>query len=119
MEEDHRLPVQWTLRKWLAVNYDIYKSTELRTLLSEKAGYSLSKTAAAALLKKPPGALRIRTMQAICTALNCKLSDFFDVLPEQQLSPTSATEEKGNGKDARAGKSTQKITKARGSNHRK
>lgn len=76
------MPLAWNLKKWLAVEHDIYRASELQALLSEKAGVQLSIQSIGALLNGRPHALRIQTIQAICNALNCKLSDFCDVLPE-------------------------------------
>src|SRR6266487_928530 len=46
------MPIVWNLKKWLAVERDIYRPSELQTI------------------------------QALCNALDCKLSDFCDVLPD-------------------------------------
>lgn len=76
------MPVVWNLKKWLAVERDIYRPSELQALLAEKAGVQLSLQAVSALINGKPNALRLQTIQAVCNALNCKLSDFCDVLPD-------------------------------------
>ncbi len=76
------MPVEWKLKKWLAVERDIYRPFELKALLAEKAGVYLSSQAVSALMNSTPSALRIPTLQALCTALDCKLSDFFEIYPE-------------------------------------
>lgn len=76
------MPVEWKLKKWLAVERDIYRPYELKALLAEKAGVYLSLQAVSALMNGTPSALRLQTIQALCTALECKLSDFCEVLPE-------------------------------------
>lgn len=76
------MPIAWTLKKWLAVNRDIYRASELQLLLAEKEGVRLSLQAISAIINGQPSALRIQTIQAFCNALNCKLSDFCDVLPD-------------------------------------
>ncbi len=75
------MPLVWNLRKWLAVNRDIYRPVDLQKLIAEKAGVQLSLQAISALMQSTPSALRIATLEALCTALDCKASDFFDVLP--------------------------------------
>jgi DNA-binding Xre family transcriptional regulator len=75
------MPLVWNLRKWLAVNRDIYQPVDLQKLIAEKAGVQLSLQAISALMKSNPSALRIATLEALCIALDCKASDFFDVLP--------------------------------------
>jgi DNA-binding Xre family transcriptional regulator len=76
------MPMVWTLKKWLAVERDIYRPSELQSLLVEKAGIQLSLQSISALINGKPNALRVQTIQAICNALDCKLSDFFDIVPD-------------------------------------
>lgn len=76
------MPVVWNLKKWLAVERDIYRPSEVQALLVERAGVELSLQAVSALINGTPSALRLQTIQALCNALDCKLSDFCDVLPD-------------------------------------
>jgi DNA-binding Xre family transcriptional regulator len=76
------MAIVWNLRKWLAVNRDIYRPSELQALLIRETGIQLSLQAISALLSNKPQALRMQTVQALCNALNCNLSDFCDVLPD-------------------------------------
>lgn len=78
------MPIRWNLKKWLAVERDIYRPSELQAVLAEKAGVHLTLQAISSLLNKKPGALRLQTVQALCDALDCKLSDFCDVTPDAQ-----------------------------------
>jgi hypothetical protein len=43
------MPVVWNLKKWLAVEHDIYRPSELQALLAEKAGVRLSLQAVSTL----------------------------------------------------------------------
>ena len=74
------------MKKWLAVERDIYRPSELQALLAEKAGVQLSLQAVSALINGKPNALRVQTIQALCNALNCKLSDFCEVCPTARAS---------------------------------
>ena len=76
------MPIVWNLKKWLAVERDIYRPSELQALLAAKAGVQLSLQAISALINGKPNALRLQTIQALCNALDCKLSDFCEVLPD-------------------------------------
>ncbi len=82
------MPVVWNLKKWLAAEHNIYRPTELQQLLAEKAGVQLSLQAVSTLLNSTPGALRLKTIQALCNALNCSLSDFCEVSPDYVSKPT-------------------------------
>jgi DNA-binding Xre family transcriptional regulator len=83
------MPLVWNLRKWLAVNRDIYRPVDLQKLIAEKAGVHLSLQAVSALMKSHPSTLRIATLEVLCTALECKASEFFDVLPAGPLEEKS------------------------------
>ena len=76
------MPVIWNLKKWLAVERDIYRPSELQAVLAQNAGVQLSLQAISALINGKPNALRLQTIQALCNALDCKLSDFCEVLPD-------------------------------------
>jgi putative transcriptional regulator len=76
------MPVIWNLKKWLAVERDIYRPSELQAVLAQNAGVQLSLQAISALINGKPHALRLQTIQALCNALDCKLSDFCEVLPD-------------------------------------
>jgi DNA-binding Xre family transcriptional regulator len=76
------MPIVWNLKKWLAVERDIYRPSELQALLAEKAGVQLSLQAVSALINGKPNALRLQTIQALCNALDCELQDFCRVLPD-------------------------------------
>jgi putative transcriptional regulator len=76
------MPIVWNLKKWLAVERDIYRPSELQALLAEKVGVQLSIQALSTLINGTPNALRLQTIQALCNALDCKLSDFCEVLPD-------------------------------------
>jgi DNA-binding Xre family transcriptional regulator len=78
------MPIVWNLKKWLALERDIYRPSELQALLAEKAGVQLSLQAISVLINGQPNALRLQTIQALCNALNCKLSDFCEVLPDTE-----------------------------------
>jgi len=76
------MAIAWKLKKWLAVNRDIYRPSELQLLLAEKVGVRLSLQAISSIINGQPSALRLQTIQALCNALDCKLSDFCEVLPD-------------------------------------
>jgi DNA-binding Xre family transcriptional regulator len=70
------MPFEWNLRKWLAVERDIYKPSQLQALIVERTGVQLSIQAISALMNSKPNALRIQTLQVLCDALECDLCDF-------------------------------------------
>lgn len=78
------MPLRWNLRLYLANHHGIFRATELQVLLKEKAGVHLSLQSVSTLMKDSPSAMRVQTIQAICNALGCKLSDFCEVLPDKE-----------------------------------
>jgi DNA-binding Xre family transcriptional regulator len=57
----------------------VWTGTELRRLLAEKAGLELSAASVSALLTKEPSQIKISTLIALCTALQCTPDDLFEV----------------------------------------
>ncbi len=70
---------EWNLRKWLAVERDIYKPSQLQALIVERTGVRLSIQAVSTLMNSKPSALRIQTIQVLCDALECNLCDFCNI----------------------------------------
>ena len=76
------MPLHWNLKKWLAMERNIYRPSELQTLLAEQEGVYLSLQTISALMNGKPSAIRVQTIQALCNVLDCKLSDFCDIVPQ-------------------------------------
>jgi DNA-binding Xre family transcriptional regulator len=74
--------IVWNFRIWLAKEHEIFSPAQLQKVLVTRAGVRLSLQALSSLMKNRPGALRFQTMQAICNALNCRLSDFCQMTPD-------------------------------------
>ncbi len=80
------MAVEWTLKRWLALNRNIYRATELQSLIKERTNIELSLTAVSALVNRPPSGIRFQTIQALCDALECNLCDFCNVRPNARQS---------------------------------
>jgi len=78
------MAVVWNFRMWLAKEHEIFSPAQLQKVMIEHAGVKLSLQALSSLMKNRPGAIRFQTMQAICNALNCRLSDFCQMTPDVQ-----------------------------------
>jgi DNA-binding Xre family transcriptional regulator len=72
----------WKLKRTMVLQSDLHRASDLRAALAERAGLRLSLTSVSALINKKPEALRVPTMQAICNALNCRLSHFLEIEPD-------------------------------------
>jgi putative transcriptional regulator len=70
--------IRWRLRM-AAAQREVWTGTELRRLLAEKAGLELSAASVSALLTKEPAQVKLSTLIALCTALECTPNDLFEV----------------------------------------
>ena len=67
-EEDDGM--KWRLRM-AAAQREVWTGAELRRLLAEKSGLEMSAASVSALLTKEPGPVKLSTLTALCTALEC------------------------------------------------
>jgi DNA-binding Xre family transcriptional regulator len=62
-----------------AAQREVWTGAELRRLLAERAGVELSAASVSALLTKQPSQVKLSTLAALCTALECTPNDLFEV----------------------------------------
>lgn len=70
--------IRWKLRM-AAAQREIWTGVALQRLLAEKAGLTLSSASVSALLTKQPSQIKLSTLIALCTALECTPDDLFDI----------------------------------------
>ena len=70
--------IRWRLRM-AAAQREVWTGAQLRRLLAEKAGLELSSASVSALLSKEPCQVKLPTLLALCTALDCTPNDLFEV----------------------------------------
>jgi len=70
--------VKWRLRM-TAAQREVWTGAQLRRLLKEQAGLELSAASVSALMTKQPAQLKLSTLGAICTALECTPNDLLEV----------------------------------------
>ena len=68
----------WRLRM-AAAERGVWTGADLRRLLEERAGLKLSAASISALMTKQPSQVRLSTLAALCTALDCTPNDLIDV----------------------------------------
>ncbi len=68
----------WRLRI-AAAQREVWTGAQLRRLLAEKAGLQMSSASVSVLLTKQPAQLKLTTLAALCTALDCTPNDLLDV----------------------------------------
>ncbi|GGR01845.1 hypothetical protein GCM10010195_66980 [Kitasatospora griseola] len=62
-----------------AAQREVWTGTDLRRLLAEKAGLELSSASVSALFTKEPSQVKMTTLAALCTALECTPNDLIEV----------------------------------------
>ena len=83
--------VHWRLRM-AAAQREVWTGVELRRLLAERAGLRMSAASVSALLTKQPAQLKLTTLAALCTALECTPNDLLEVdTTAVQVTATPAT----------------------------
>jgi putative transcriptional regulator len=70
--------IQWRLRM-AAAQREVWTGAQLRRLLVDRAGLELSSASISALLTKQPSQVKLETLAALCTALECGPADLFEV----------------------------------------
>lgn len=87
------MDVRWRLRM-AAAQREVWTGAQLRRLLADRAGLQLSSASVSALLTKQPAQVKLSTLAALCTALECSPTDLIEVdttpVPAK-LKPTAAT----------------------------
>ena len=70
--------ITWKLRM-AAAQREVWTGAQLRRLLAERAGLELSSASVSALFAGQPAQVKLTTLAALCTALQCGPGDLFDV----------------------------------------
>jgi putative transcriptional regulator len=70
--------IRWKLRM-AAAQREVWTGAQLRRLLAERAGLELSAASVSALFTKEPSQVKLTTLAALCTALECTPNDLFEV----------------------------------------
>jgi len=68
------MTVEWRLRHIMAKN-EIWTGTELARLMEAKTGYKMSAPSISALINEMPKQMKVTTLDALCSTLNCKPND--------------------------------------------
>jgi putative transcriptional regulator len=70
--------IRWRLRM-AAAQREVWTGAQLRRLLADKAGLQMSAASVSALLTRQPAQIKVETLAALCTALDCTPNDLFEL----------------------------------------
>ena len=76
------MAINWRLKTYLFTKHSISSITELRKVISKKTGIVISLQNLSNIVNKKPVQIRLGTMEIICSALDCHLSDFLEIKPK-------------------------------------
>lgn len=95
--------IAWKLRM-AAAQRGVWTGTDLRRLLAERADLELSSASVSALFTKEPTQVKLSTLIALCTALECTPNDLFeiDTTPVARPAAPAAPTAKAVGADTSA-----------------
>lgn len=86
------MEIRWRLRI-AAAQREVWTGAQLRRLLAERAGLEMSSASVSALFTKQPTQVKLDTLAALCTALQCTPNDLIEVdttpvaLPAKPVKP--------------------------------
>jgi putative transcriptional regulator len=72
------MQIRWRLRM-AAAQREVWTGAQLRRLLAERGGLHLSSASVSALLTRQPNQVKLDTLAALCTALDCTPNDLIEV----------------------------------------
>lgn len=74
------MAITWKL-KTLASSKGIYRAKDLQRKITQKTGVVVSLQNICNLFKDKPKGVKLKTIEIICTTLDCRMSDFCDITP--------------------------------------
>ncbi|MCK5537501.1 MAG: helix-turn-helix transcriptional regulator [Bacteroidales bacterium] len=77
------MSTSWRLKSYIAQNHSIYTATDFQKKIIKKTGIIISLVQLSKILKKKPVLIRLETMEIICSALNCNLTQFMNIKPKK------------------------------------
>jgi len=72
------MEARWRLRM-AAAQREVWTGVALQRLLAERAGLRLSSASVSALFSKTPSQVKLTTLAALCTALECSPNDLIEI----------------------------------------
>ena len=76
------MAIKWRLKNYLATHHGIYRTTELQKCIVKKSSILISYSNLSRYMRQRPIAVRLETLEIICHALGCSLSDFLEITPK-------------------------------------
>lgn len=81
------MAIHWTFKQYLSAKHQIYTATDLQKRIVKETGVVISVAQLCKLVNRKPKQIRFETAEILCSALQCKLSDFLKI-SARQMNPS-------------------------------
>lgn len=75
------MAINWQLKIFLAKKHGIFRPTDIQKSIVKSTNVLVSLSNISKLMNKRPASIRLTTVELICTAFDCSLSDILDIKP--------------------------------------
>ena len=79
------MAIHWRLRTYLATRHGLFSAVDLQKKVTQATGVIISVQNLRAYMNEKPTLIPLKTIELLCTALQCELSDFCEVKPQPQI----------------------------------
>lgn len=79
------MAISWRLRTYLATKHGIFSAVTLQKKIILSTGVIISVQNLRTYLNEKPKLIPLKTIELLCTALQCELSAFCEVTPQPQV----------------------------------
>jgi DNA-binding Xre family transcriptional regulator len=79
------MAISWRLRTFLATKHRIFSAVDFQKKIVTATGVIISVQNLRIYLNEKPKLIPLKTIELICSALQCELSDFCEVKPQPQV----------------------------------
>ena len=85
------MAVHWRLKTYLATHQGIFSAVDFQKKVTQATGVIISVQNLRTYLNHKPKLIPLKTMELICTTLQCDLSAFCEIKPSTRSTPPSET----------------------------
>ena len=82
------MAIHWKLKQYVRDKHGLFRLKDLRAHIEEKTGIIVSLQHLSDLAKGCPKSIRLRTMEILCSALDCTLHDLLTIGPSKRKEKT-------------------------------
>lgn len=79
------MAILWRLKTYLANKHGIFGAVKFQKKIVKETGVLISVQNLCNYLENKPKSIRLKTIEIICSALDCEMQDFCEVKPKPQV----------------------------------